>query len=398
MHRRIAFISSNFTWGGSEILWSEAASLLAARGHKIWAYKNRLPAAEGNAPLLRRSGVRIVELARFPVLPRKLYSFLFKFTPHLSIAFQAFKLYCGLRLRKRPDLLVLSQGGNHDGWLLASVCRRVGVPFVMVCQKASDLYWPQDKWRKELRANYAAARHVYFVSEHNLRLTREQLGTRIENASVVRNPFQVPRDGRPPLPPTDGPIRIACVGRLYPMEKGQDILLRVLARPEWRARPVSLTFYGSGEQRDALEGMAAYHGLANVSFAGHEEDVAGIWAKNHLLALPSRAEGLPLVLVETMLCGRVAVVTDVAGNAELLEDGVTGFLADAPTEKSFAEAMERAWARRRDWPAIGDAAAVAVRAAVPDDPAASFADKLLRLVGTLPAGEPGKLPDRPPQA
>jgi glycosyltransferase involved in cell wall biosynthesis len=34
-------------------------------------------------------------------------------------------------------------------------------------------------------------------------------------------------------------------------------------------------------------------------------------------------------MVEAMLCGRPVVATNVAGHSEIVEDGVTGFLADA---------------------------------------------------------------------
>lgn len=379
--KRIAFISSNFTWGGSEILWSAAAEALALGGHDVWVYKNRLPADEGNVAALKRAGCRLRELARFPFLPNKLYSFLAMFSPYLSIGYQALRLHVSLKLRRRPDLIVLSQGGNHDGKLLGGVCRRVGVPYVLICQKASDLYWPQDRWLPEIRATYAGARHVFFVSRHNWKLTEEQIGRPVADASVARNPFLVPRDSAPPWPESTSGYRFACVGRLYPMEKGQDIVLRVLASEKWLGRPVSLTFYGSGEQRQGLEAMARVLGLSNVTFAGYEADVASIWTRHHALLVPSRAEGLPLVLVEAMMCGRVAIVTDVAGNAEVVTDGRTGFVAEAASEKAFDEALERAWRRREEWPAIGAAAAAEIRGLVPADPAAEMAEALLRLAG-----------------
>ena len=74
VRRRIAFISSNFTWGGSETLWSETAAELARRGHDVRAYKNRLNPREGNVAKLRALGVKRIELAHFPMLPNKLYS------------------------------------------------------------------------------------------------------------------------------------------------------------------------------------------------------------------------------------------------------------------------------------------------------------------------------------
>lgn len=385
MARRFVFISSNFTWGGSESLWSATAAELARRGHRVRAYKNRFPPREGNVPALKAAGVRCIDLARFPLLPRRLYSLLLGFTPSFSIAFQALKLFVSLRLRAKPDLIVLSQGGNHDGWPLGAACRRSGVPFVIVCQKASDLYWPQDRFREEIRSMYQAARHVFFVSEHNAQLTEQQLGERLRSFSVVRNPFLVPWEPRADWP-EDTDTKLACIGRLYPMEKGQDLLLRVLALPKWRARALSVAFYGAGEQREALEAMARLMKIEKVTFAGYADDVAGVWGEHHGLVLPSRAEGLPLVLVEAMLSSRVAIVTDVAGNSEVLDDGMTGFLAAAPTEAALDDAMERAWQRRGEWRAIGEAAATSIRTQVPADPPAELASTLLALAedGTPP--------------
>ena len=197
---------------------------------------------------------------------------------------------------------------------------------------------------------------------------------------MVRNPFLVPWDSPPPWPESDGSYHLACVGRLYPKEKGQDILLRVLAGEKWRGRPLKFTFFGAGEQRAGLEAMAASPACPTSASPAMRTILPDSGARHHALVLPSRAEGLPLVVVEAMLCGRVPIVTDVAGNAELVEDGESGFVAEAAAEKSFDSALERAWARRDEWPAIGAAAAVRARALVPPDPPATLADALLRLV------------------
>jgi glycosyltransferase involved in cell wall biosynthesis len=105
-----------------------------------------------------------------------------------------------------------------------------------------------------------------------------------------------------------------------------------------------------------------------------------IWARNHALAVPSRFEGLPLALVEAMMCGRPAVVTDVAGNSEVIEDGVTGFLADAPTVRSMESALERFWAQRNDLERMGQVAAARIRQLIPPDPVGVFSDKIKELI------------------
>jgi glycosyltransferase involved in cell wall biosynthesis len=114
-----------------------------------------------------------------------------------------------------------------------------------------------------------------------------------------------------------------------------------------------------------------------VRFAGHVNDGPGIWQTHQALVRPSRQEGLPLALVEAMLCGRPAIATDVGGIAELLVDGETGFLAAAPTVGALDAALERAWSARTDWPRLGAQAARRARATVPADPAAHFAEELL---------------------
>jgi hypothetical protein len=75
----------------------------------------------------------------------------------------------------------------------------------------------------------------------------------------------------------------------------------------------------------------------------------------------------------------------VAGNSEVIEDGVTGFLADAPTVGSMAQALERFWARKDHAREIGAAAARRIRQLVPPDPVRVFSSKLKEFVATVSA-------------
>jgi glycosyltransferase involved in cell wall biosynthesis len=378
--RSFAFISSNTVqWGGSEELWAATAAELAADGHRVAVFKGRIDETQPRIRRLRDLSVSMTDLTRLPFLPAKVSSLIAIVAYPLITFHKAARLAFGL-WRARPDLAIISQGGNWDGLFLARVCRRMKVPFVLIAQKAAEMYWPHDTRIARLRKVYAAARACFFVSERNRRLTEEQIGMRLPHASVVRNPFLVSWDERHDWPDESGGFRLACVGRLYPAEKGQDILLRVLARERWRNRPLSVTFFGSGAHRAALEQMAGLHELTSVRFAGFVDDVASVWDTHHALVVPSRCEGLPLVLVEAMLSGRVAIATDVAGHAEVIEDGESGFLAGAASEDALDEALERAWQRRSEWRAIGSAAASRIRTLVPSDPAAVMAATILGVV------------------
>lgn len=378
---RIAFVSSNaHGWGGSEELWSAAAAELAADGHQVSVMKPGLGKAEPRVARLKALGCRVTDLRRLPFVPDRLIGLIIRLSWLLEIFIRSGRFRFALRAA-RPDLVVLSQGGNVEGLFYAKRIRRLGVPYILIVQKVAEMYWPTDSELPDLRSVYAGARRCLFVSEHNLKLHEEQLGMKLANAEVVRNPFLVPWDRTAPWPGEEQGLRLACVGRLYPREKGQDILLKVLARDRWRGRPVSLTFFGSGPHLEGLKATADYLGLANVDFAGFAADVEAIWRDHHALLLPSHCEGLPLALVEAMLSGRVAIVTDVAGHAEIVEDNVTGFLAAAPTADHVDEALERAWQRRSEWRAIGEAAAGRARELVPARPQRLLADKIAAWAG-----------------
>ncbi len=375
---QVAFVSSNETpWGGSEELWARTALILAGRGHAVSVYKPNVPHDNPQIRALIAAGCRVVDLNRVWPLRGRLSNMAARAFRAVSMAYHLVMFWIWTRAR-RPDFVILSQGGTWDGFQYAQLLRRAGIRFATISQKATDLYWPPDFLRDSIAGGYEAATASFFVSEHNRRLTEEQIAAPIRNAVVVRNPFLV--DWAIPVrsdwPEPGAVVRFACVGRLYAMEKGQDLLLRVLAWDKWRARPLTVTFFGEGMHERGLQEMARFLGLSNVTFAGQTSEVPEIWNQHHALLLPSRAEGLPLVLVETMLSGRVAIITDAGGSAEMFEDGESGFLPAAATEASLDEAMERAWQRLGDWPAIGAAAACEVRKRVPQNPAADLADRI----------------------
>lgn len=376
---KFVFISGNRTWGGSEELWSASAAALLADGHRVTVFKSGVDEAVPRIQRLRALRCRVHDLNRLPLMRRRLFTLLSSVSSAAAKGYEAIRLLWGLILMPRPDLVVVSQGLNYDGYFLAEVCRWLGLPYAIVSHKASELHWPTDRQLKTFAKMYRAARACFFVSEHNRRLTEEQLGFTLPLAEVVRNPFLVSWQGGMEWPDNSREHRLACVGRLYPQDKGQDLLLHVLSRPRWRDRPLSVTFFGEGLRRGSLERMARNLGLMNVTFAGFVHDVPAIWSNHHGLILPSRCEGLPITVVEAMLSGRVVVVTDVGGSAEVVDDGVTGYVAAAPTEDAIDEAMERAWNTRHQWRQIGEVAAARIRTLVPREPERCFANRLVKL-------------------
>ena len=211
------------------------------------------------------------------------------------------------------------------------------------------------------------------------------MGEPLLNAELAWNPYNVSSGSAPAWPDESSGWRLACVARMDPGAKGQDLLLQALARPEWRDRPVELNFFGCGPDELVLRRVARMFQLKNVRFRGHVTDIRAIWEQNHLLVLPSRYEGLPLVLAEAMWSARPAVVTDVGGNKELCVDNETGFIAPAATLSSVSHTLERAWARRKEWQQLGQAARARVENLIPKDPVALFCERLKACAVLKPA-------------
>jgi glycosyltransferase involved in cell wall biosynthesis len=286
----------------------------------------------------------------------------------------------------RPDLICVSNGAVGCGLDWMEWLGQEGIRYTAVCQANAEWLWPMEPEAQRWIACYTGAERSYFVSEANRRLFEHQTGVRLANAQIVRNPYQVPYDGDCPWPDdSSGVLRLACVGRINPGAKGQDLVLQVLAMDKWRSRPVHCSFFGDGGARPALERLAAGLGVSDrIAFCGHVPSVESVWHGHHALLLPSRYEGLPIVVVSAMLCGRPVIVTDVAGNREVVDDNVTGFIAAAPSVDSLDEAMERAWVRRAELAAMGQKARVAMRGKVPPNPTEVFLDDLLRMAAPGP--------------
>lgn len=266
--------------------------------------------------------------------------------------------------------------------MMMKACYNLGIPYVSLGQANTVGLWPKDDQLEEVRFALLNAKKVFFVSKENLELTEYQIGTSLPHAEVVWNPFNVGYDADPPWPvcTNKGFLNLACVARLETNAKGQDLLFRVLGMDKWRKRSLQVTIYGKGPNLNSLTAMVEMLDLQKqVMFAGHVDNVEKIWAENHGLILPSRYEGLPLALVEAMLCNRVAIVTNVSGNPEVVVNNITGFLADAPTVEHLDAAMEMAWERRDEWEVMGKKAGEHIRSLIPEDPAAEFAEKLLEI-------------------
>ena len=174
------------------------------------------------------------------------------------------------------------------------------------------------------------------------------------------------------------------VSRLTPLKRA-DLLVEAL-RTAGGGAGIRAVIAGDGEERDRLAGAASRElGLADrVTLAGRLDDAELLdhLARCRAVCFPPFEEDYGFVTVEAF-ASRKAVVTcrDSGGPAELVEDGVNGFVASRPRSARDAlrraddEALHGAWAMRRSLPARDDWADAVVSYAIdrPDrDPSCDY--------------------------
>lgn len=393
--KKTVFVTSAVgEWGGSEELWLKTVPILQDRGYHVVVCKHYIeewhpkvaPLIQQGVeflathslpkkPLIRRLSNKVIRgmrrIWRIKSTPRPIDEYNFDQPAEIMTFNKA--LFITYLKAYDTKLVLVSQGGNFDGLIYAQACMESETPYTIVSHKAVDFYWPPTVYRTGMRTVMANALACYFVSQHNKRLTEEQFGIRLPNSQVIFNP--VKSTDYIPYPNSDGTLQLCCIGRLFLDEKGQDILVRVLNQERWRDRPLKVAIIGSGRDEVVLKELVDLLGVRQISFHGQVNNIYEVWKQSHALVLPSRAEGLPLVIVEAMMAGRPVITTDVGGNKEFLEEGVTGFIGYA-NDESFEETLERAWQHREQWREMGKQAALAIRKRVPESPEQIFADLL----------------------
>jgi len=151
-----------------------------------------------------------------------------------------------------------------------------------------------------------------------------------------------------PDPSARGRLRIDAADRVVLFvgnlteAKGVDVLLGAFAQLRAGVRAERLVLVGAGSAESELREAAAGLGVADaVTFAGRlgATDVARWMAAADVLVLPSRSEGLGLVLFEAMACGTPCVASNVGGIPEALDAPACGRLVGPGDPAALALAI-----------------------------------------------------------
>lgn len=367
--KRIFIVTSIFEdFGGSETIWYYLVKQLPSSRYQIFFLKSNINRSHPVFKDISNRGVLLVELE--PNLGikdgKKIKSKLNHKAANFCIHLEVYK----------PDLVIINQGINFDGLDFAHYCNEQNFQYITISNKAVDFFWPYPENRNDFKQFFIKSKVNYFVSNHNYQLTCEQFGMKIPHAERAIYPVKKHSEIIP-LPDLDDGVKFAVVGRLFLLDKGHDMLFRILSKPIWRNRRFKVSIIGTGSDDVTLKEFAQYLKLDSVDFLGYMNNQT-IWDHFHGLLLPSRNEGFPLVVQEAMAAGRIVITTFSGGSDEVIKDGVNGFISEIDQDE-FELAMERCWNAQNNWADIATEAYKTIHEFLPDNPCSNILDQIEKL-------------------
>ena len=164
--------------------------------------------------------------------------------------------------------------------------------------------------------------------------------------------------------------------------KGLDVLLEASRSMRVTAQ---LDLFGEGTQRRELEAQAQRVGI-DVRFHGFVHDLRDRLLELDAFVLPTRADNLPVAILEAMAVGLPVVATRVGGVPELVIDGETGYLVDPDDPRELARAVDAVIVDPARHRRLGEAGAARVSAHFE---ARAVAGRMVRLYEQLLTHQPG---------
>lgn len=101
-----------------------------------------------------------------------------------------------------------------------------------------------------------------------------------------------------------------------------------------------LVMIGDGPERSDVLNFLSSAGLSDISWLpGERHDIPEILHGLDCFVLPSKSEGISNTILEAMASGLPVIATNVGGNPELVENGITGKLVPHSNPEALAEAI-----------------------------------------------------------
>ena len=260
----------------------------------------------------------------------------------LQAAYLVEALYLSSLLRQRKIELLHNHIGENSATVAMLAAEFSGIPFSLTIHGPYIFYAPQ-RWALATKLTRAAftACISHFCRSQCFVFAPESAWPRMHvvRCSVQPEFIDSPPDQGFPVEP-----HFLCVGRLC-AEKGQALLLEAAGRLLSAGHRLRVSLIGDGPHRQALEQLIREANIQDrVTILGWQssEKIRELLLQSTALVIPSFAEGLPIVALESLAMRRPVIATRIAAMSELIEHEQSGWLIPPGSVEHLAEAMKAA--------------------------------------------------------
>ncbi len=202
-----------------------------------------------------------------------------------------------------------------------------------------------DNGAMRMRSRISAGWNGRILAGHFDRVVCVSFDTRdriLGNIDIPRDKVVVIHNGIE-LPEPCDPVRArggtaaGSAGRFFPV-KDYRLMVEIARVASERSLSLRFELAGDGPERGLLEERVARYSLENTfRFRGHEDDMNGFYRGIDFYLNTSLHEGIPMSILEAMAHRLPVVAPRIGGIAEIIEDGVEGFLVQGREPEAFAE-------------------------------------------------------------
>lgn len=331
------FVPLLSTIGGQERTLTDKANYLVESGHEVLfvTYEHEGPLAYQLNPAVRHVDLccHFFSLYRYPVYRRLIEALRLKrlFRRKLRTVVSQF---C-------PDVIVVAIP-NTENFICEVMAVAQDIPVIIESHLAYGHAVIQrgatEKWLYHINNPIRAVRKAELLialTEGDADRWRSQ---KVKDIKVIPNPVTLYCDELPQIERHEG--RIICAGRFTPQKRFDRLIdaFSLLADkyPSW-----NVDIFGEGEDKEKLRRQIVERSMVNrIRLLSPVRDIYREYQSSQFFVLSSDFEGFGLVIIEAMACGTPVVATNCPfGPSEIIEDGVTGLLAEMDIQ-DLADKME----------------------------------------------------------
>lgn len=324
--KQVVHIIPTLNFGGAERFVVDLVNSSHKFDYSVLVFKNEIPLAEE----IKDANVKV-----YVVEKKNLFSFITDLKDKLR--------------ELRPDIAHTHLfGGDIYGRLAA---HRLGIPVVTTEHNFNQGEgFVKNRIKKYLR-NYT---DQYIACSEGVKEYMQTTYKIKKDIQVIRYGIDLKRFDRVKPLQIDKKIRFLLLGRLT-RQKGYDLALKIFAK--LREYDWTLAIVGEGEEENRLKSLAKNLQIQErVSFLPPTHSVSELLEKTDVMLMPSRWEGLGIVIMEAMTAGRLVIGSRVGGIPELIKHGDNGLLVEQGNVLEWAAQLKKVFENQDRYFKLGERA------------------------------------------